>query len=50
MMVVQGDIWDVYHDVASYLFEATSANVKGNRRHRHHQTVQRTTSQLLQVS
>ena len=46
----QGDIWDIYHDVASYLLEATSVNVKGKRRTRKTQTVHRTTSQLLQVS
>ena len=30
----QGDVWEVYHDIASYLLQTTSENVMGNKRGR----------------
>ena len=31
---MQGDVWEVYHDIASYLLQTTSENVVGNKRGR----------------
>ena len=52
----QGDVWEVYHDIASYLLQSTSENVPGKKHHRHHvhvhkqsSPIHRTTSQLLEV-
>ena len=48
----QGDVWEVYQDIASYLLQATSENVSGRRKKQFvhgRSAVQKTTSQLLHV-
>ena len=50
---VQGDVWEVYHDIASYLLQTTSENVVGKKRRSPQKKtpkehVYRTTSQLIQ--
>lgn len=52
-LLVQGDVWEVYHDIASYLLQSTSENVLGKKRHRlrrkHSSHVYRTISQVIEV-
>ena len=46
---IQGDVWEVYHDIASYLLKTTSENVVGRGTPRMNTPhVHRTTSQLIQ--
>ena len=50
---MQGDVWEVYHDIASYLLQTTSENVIGNKRRSPQKKtpkehVYRTSSQLIQ--
>ena len=34
LSISQGDVWEVYHDIASYLLQTTSENVMGNKKGR----------------
>ena len=50
---MQGDMWEVYHDIASYLLQTTSENVVGKKRRSPQKKtskehVYRTMSQLIQ--
>lgn len=50
-MILQGDVWEVYQDIASYLLQATSDYVSGRRKKHSALTppVHKTTSQILHV-
>ena len=39
---MQGDVWEVYHDIASYLLQTTSENVVGNKRGRRRRSPRKT--------